>query len=129
MTALPKILQHGKTPEEWVAQFAERGVQLSPRTLREKARQLNAFCSLGNAMFLKPEHIDRIFEESSCHLKSINEAEHGGSVDELTAATVTSSEALRHLKKQSQKQSSGKSSGKPNNVRSLAKMRQRKQTS
>ncbi|MFN3247736.1 hypothetical protein [Roseibium album] len=120
---LPKILETGRTPTQWVEIFAEQGVELSERTLREKARALNAYCAVGNAMLLKPEHIDIIFEDLSCRSKCTNEAKHGGSADELMGLTTTLDEALEHLQKPSPKRKSTTSKGKRGNVRYLDRMR------
>src|SRR5690606_19174598 len=66
-----RILREGKTPEQWVSTLAERGLRVSERTLRERARALGACRILGNAMVILPEHIDRIFEEPEpCRSKS-----------------------------------------------------------
>jgi hypothetical protein len=129
MTTIPKILETGKTPGQWVQTFSEFGIEISERSLKERARQIGAFCSLGKALLLKPEHIDRIFEETTCRSNSISVAENGGSEAAPMALTATSTEALEHLTRRSQKQSSGKLRGKRNNVRSLDQMRLRKQTS
>ena len=54
------ILDTGKTPAEWVEIFEGRGIQISERTLREKANRLGAYCKIGRAMFIIPEHIDLV---------------------------------------------------------------------
>jgi hypothetical protein len=129
MAATPRILEEGKTPAQWVAEFADRNIEISERTLRAKARRLGAFCAVGNAMLIKPEHIDRIFEEASCPLNSTNADENGGSGVELTGLTDTSTEALEHLTKLSRKPSSGKLKGRRNNVHSLDRTRRQKKKS
>jgi hypothetical protein len=65
-----KILDEGKTPEEWVKIFAARGVHLSARTVRAEARRLGACRILGKAMILLPEHIDRLFREPQSRMPS-----------------------------------------------------------
>ncbi|WP_299479318.1 hypothetical protein [uncultured Roseibium sp.] len=129
MSTLPKILEAGKTPEQWAKTFAEHGIEISARTLRDKARKLSAYCGLGNAILLKPEHIDRIFEDTPCRLKSTNEEPGFGSEVGRTASMVTLKEASKHLIERSQPQKSRKSRGKRDNVRSLVQMRRQKQTS
>lgn len=126
---LPKILEKGKTPAQWVEIFADQGVDISERTLREKARSLNAYCALGKAMLIKTEHIDRIFEEMSCHSKSTNEETGSGSVAELTESTVTLNEASKHLMDKLRRPKSVKSRGRHGNVLCLDKTRRQKQTS
>ncbi|WP_404404870.1 hypothetical protein [Pelagibacterium halotolerans] len=61
----PRLLSEGKTPAQWVDEFRKKGVKVSERQLRAKAREKGAFWSLGKAMILMPEHIDEIFEEPS----------------------------------------------------------------
>lgn len=53
-------LVNGRTPEEWVAFLAERGMRLSSRTLRTKAREMGCFYSLGRSMVLSPQHIEAL---------------------------------------------------------------------
>jgi hypothetical protein len=61
VVAPSRIIAEGKTPGQWVAELAARGIPVSERSLRERARALGACRLLGNAMILLPEHIDRIF--------------------------------------------------------------------
>lgn len=61
----PRVVTEGKTPHEWVELLASHGIAVSERTLRERARALGAFNSLGNTMILLPEHIDAVFEQPS----------------------------------------------------------------
>ena len=129
MTLLPKVLQTGKTPEEWASVFGERGIKVSPRTIREEARKLAAFCKIGNAMLLKPEHIDRIFEAATCHLNTTNAGTNGGYVAGLMETTSTSTEASELLMKRSQKRKSANSKGKRGNARYLETMRRDLKTS
>jgi hypothetical protein len=128
MTA-PRALSAGKTPPQWVAEFADRGIDISERRLREDARRLGAYAILGRTLVLYPEHIDLIFEAKPCHSKSTNAGANGGSVAELMASTGTSTEALAHLTKQSRQRKSGRSNGKRGNVLSLEKTRQSRKTS
>src|SRR5690349_7656332 len=86
MTLL-RIMQDGKTPAQWVDELAGRGVIVSERTIRERARPTGACRMLGNAMVLLPEHIDRIFEEPLCRSKSTPEAGSTGFEDDLLMAT------------------------------------------
>src|SRR3954447_18144437 len=58
-----RFLTEGKTPEQIASDLHARGIDASPRMVREKARRLGAYGILGKAMVLLPEHIDRIFQE------------------------------------------------------------------
>ncbi|MFN7596658.1 MAG: hypothetical protein ACK5PT_07910 [Cereibacter sp.] len=53
-------LVNGRTPEEWVTFLSERGMKLSSRTLRTKAREMGCFYSLGRSMVLSPQHIEAL---------------------------------------------------------------------
>ncbi len=61
--ALPTILSEGRTPSEWVEVFAERGLDVSERTLREKANRLGACHKLGRAMIITPDQLDTILRD------------------------------------------------------------------
>ena len=66
-----QILQLGKTPTQWVEIMAERGIEISERTLRERANDTGAFYRLGRTMLITPAQIDTIFEGGqSCCSKS-----------------------------------------------------------
>jgi hypothetical protein len=124
MVALPRIMTEGKTPEQWKVSLADLGIEISERTLRERARALGACKMLGKAMILLPEHIDAIFEEPSCLSNSTPAKASIGSVDELLILASTSEEALEHLTRTSQRRKSGPSKPRRGNVVSLAQMRQ-----
>lgn len=99
------VLDTGKTPGQWVALLAERGLFISERILRQRARRVGAFYSIGGAMILLPEHIDAIFMEGQpCRLRSIDGGESGGSGvgSSCTArqSPATTAKALAHLTKQ-----------------------------
>ncbi len=57
-----KDLSGAVTPTALVAKFAEAGITISERTLRERARQLGAYRIIGKTMFLMPEDIELILE-------------------------------------------------------------------
>ena len=57
------ILDRAISPADAVAKLADKGIRVSKRTLRLRARELGACRMFGNAMFLLPEHLDRIFAE------------------------------------------------------------------
>ena len=66
------ILDTGKKPDEWVAELAKRGYQVSERTLREKANRLGACYRLGREMIIIPEQLDTILMEGQpCRSKPI----------------------------------------------------------
>jgi hypothetical protein len=82
MTALrlPVILEEGRSPVEWVTALAERGLEVSERTLREKANRLGACHKLGRAMIITPDQLDTILrDKTECRSSHISEAPSGGS--------------------------------------------------
>jgi hypothetical protein len=97
------ILDTGKSPAEWQRIFAERGIVVSERSLRQKARELGACHVLGKAMIITPAQIDRILEEGTCRSSRTSEVQYGGprAVSNITVerSPTTSAKALEHLKK------------------------------
>lgn len=57
------VLRDAITPTRAVELLAERGIKISERTLRARARKIGACRLLGRTMLLLPEHIDLIFAE------------------------------------------------------------------
>ena len=57
------LADEGKTPDEWVAWFAERGIRVSVRRLRETAIAKGACKKLGNVVLITPDQLDQIFEQ------------------------------------------------------------------
>lgn len=57
---MSKIFDLGRTPEEWSARLRPRGVELSPRTLRTKAREHGQYFAIGRAIFITPDQMDEI---------------------------------------------------------------------
>jgi hypothetical protein len=53
-------LNDGRTPEEWTAFLTAKGMRLSSRTLRTKARELGCFYSLGRSMVLSPAQVETL---------------------------------------------------------------------
>ena len=75
-----QILTIGKTPAQWVEIMATHGIEISERTLREKANDTGAFFRLGRTMLITPAQIDTIFEEGqACRSKSTSVAPSSGS--------------------------------------------------
>ncbi|WP_261385414.1 hypothetical protein [Vannielia litorea] len=102
-----QILGLGKTPAQWVEVMAGMGIDISERTLREKANDTGAFYRLGRTMPITPAQIDKIFEGGqSCRSKSIRGAAstglRAGSSTTAGQSQAHTGEALRHLQKQAQ---------------------------
>ncbi len=56
-----RILEQGKTPAQWVQVMSGMGIDISERTLRERANDSGAFYRLGRTMLITPAQIDKIF--------------------------------------------------------------------
>jgi hypothetical protein len=100
-----RVLVAGQTPAQVCADFAAKGVHISERALRAKARELGACRIFGKAMILLPEHVDLIFEAPECQntgLNSTSGAKLGGSGGALKARSDTTARALELLTKKSQ---------------------------
>ena len=126
MVALARTLADGQTPEQVVAAFKAKGIEVSERKLRERARKLGACRILGKTMILLPEHVDLIIaEHDKWPSKNTSEATSTGGADDLLTMATTTEEVLEHLTRISRTPRSGLSKRKPGNVLSLAQMRQR----
>jgi hypothetical protein len=126
MVALARTLADGQTPEQVVAAFKAKGIDVSERKLRERARKLGACRILGKTMILLPEHVDLIISEpDKWQSKSTSEATSTGGAADLLMQVTTTEEVLEHLTRISRTPKSGHSKRKPGNVLSLAQMRQR----
>lgn len=51
-------IETGQTPEQWSAALHAKGIRLSPRTLREKARKYGTYYAMGRTMLLLGEHVE-----------------------------------------------------------------------
>ncbi|WP_170923146.1 hypothetical protein [Fulvimarina manganoxydans] len=60
------ILDRAISPDEAVARFAERGIDISKRTLIERGKKLGAFRKIGQAVFFTPDDLERIAEPAPC---------------------------------------------------------------
>jgi hypothetical protein len=57
---MSKILEMGRTPDEWSKRLEIRGFHLSPRTLRSRAKAHGQYFSIGSAMIITPDQMDEI---------------------------------------------------------------------
>src|ERR1051325_4550159 len=123
MTAFSVILEHGKSPAAWCEIFAGKGLAMSERTLRAKARDLGACHVVGKAMIITPDQIDRILEDCLCPSNHIGAARSGGPRDGSSSTVgrspATSAKALAHLTKAARKTGSGR--GRTGNVIALSR--------
>jgi hypothetical protein len=103
-----QILGLGKTPAQWVEIMAEREIEISERTLRERANDTGAFYRLGRTMLITPAQIDTIFEGGqACRSQS----KRGGASTTSTARSTTTGgrspvhteKALTRLQEQAQR--------------------------
>jgi len=79
VTTLTPILDRAKTPEAWIELLAEKGIILSPRTLRDLAHRWGACHKVGRVMLITPEQLDHIIEsQKKCPSNLIPAARSGG---------------------------------------------------
>lgn len=57
---MASFVEDAQTPEHWVEQLRSRGIKLSARRLREKARSYGQFYCLGRTLFLSSRHVETI---------------------------------------------------------------------
>lgn len=50
------------SPADVVKRLAEKGIKVSERELRRRAREIGAYRQIGKAMFFLPEDLERIME-------------------------------------------------------------------
>lgn len=65
----PETFQDAITPAEAVDRLLKKGIHISERTLRKRARQTGAYRKIGRAMFFLPSDINKLAEPEKC-LKS-----------------------------------------------------------
>lgn len=80
---MANILEKAISPDEARDMLARKGIAISTRTLKERARKIGACRVLGNCVFFLPEHLDRIFEEPKPCRDSTSATEHGGTPSPL----------------------------------------------
>lgn len=74
-----QILKLGKKPDQWVKIMAEQEIEISERTLRDRANETGAYHRVGRTMLITPAQIDIIFGRSfSCRSNSTNGAKSSG---------------------------------------------------
>lgn len=96
------ILDRGRPPSEWVAILADRGLDVSERSLREKAHRTGAYHKLGRVMLITPAQMDEILGEKRCRSNPISGDRSGGqragSNISVSRSQNTTDAALAHLK-------------------------------
>lgn len=63
---MSKILEMGRTPDEWVKRLELRGFDVSSRVLKSKAKTHGQFFAIGNAMVITPDQMDEIILREAC---------------------------------------------------------------
>ncbi|KAA0689430.1 hypothetical protein DTW90_31495 [Neorhizobium sp. P12A] len=69
MTSPFEKLSEVMTPAQVVAVFQSKGIIISERTLRERARGVGAYHTIGKAMFFLPEDLEALIEASKANPK------------------------------------------------------------
>lgn len=78
-------LSDAMTPGMVVEELAQRGVHISERTLRERARKMGTFRTIGKAMFFMPEDIDALLEAAKPAARGTADGSGRAWTDEDTA--------------------------------------------
>lgn len=81
------FLDQAISPSAAVAKLQQAGINISERTLRERARQLGAYRALGKAMFFMPSDLDTIVNAAKPEPKS---CQNSTSEKEAKTGTTTS---------------------------------------
>lgn len=55
-------LEDAIAPASVVAKLKERGIEISERALKERAREIGAYRQIGRAIFFTPEDLEKIME-------------------------------------------------------------------
>ncbi|EXL10023.1 hypothetical protein BG36_07605 [Aquamicrobium defluvii] len=66
MSRAASILDRAISPSEAVEILWKRGVEVSERTLKERAREIGAYRQIGRAIFFTPDDLERIMEPPAC---------------------------------------------------------------
>lgn len=66
---MTSFVDDAQTPEHWVERLRTRGIKLSARRLREKARSYGQFYCLGRTLFLSSQHVETILAAEAAGLK------------------------------------------------------------
>lgn len=102
-----RILDGGRTPEEWSECLSGRGIKVQPDTIRKAANELGARFTVFGSVMITAEQMDQIIEERSKCLSNQNSAGTSGKLMGASNTTAgqspnTSGSALDHLRKQAQ---------------------------
>jgi len=96
---MPNDLKSALTPEAVAEILAERGISVTPKTIREKAIRLGPdhYCRVGRKMFFFPAHIDELVkpEAKPCICEKTAVANSGKSA--TTSPAFDSRKALARL--------------------------------
>lgn len=111
-------------PAEIVAMFAAKGLRISERELRRKARELGCCRELGKALFFLPEDIDALFGGlQPCRSKSQSEKAPRSGTSSASLTGIGLTEVLDLLERKTPKRSGTGSRRKRGNVVSMASHR------
>ena len=109
---IPPLIEQGHTPAEWVDILRARGIEVSERTLREKANRLGACYRIGRAMLITPEQLESIVKDGAACSKSTEGARLGGqgAGSNISAgpSADTTDAALAHLTRLAQSNGAGR---------------------
>jgi hypothetical protein len=125
-----RILDYGRTPQEWESYFSQRGISIKADTIRKKANEMGARHKLFGQVLITGEQMDQIAEDvEKCRSNHTSEEASIGhkDVSNITdgLSQNTSEKALAHLQKAARGTSS-KRSRKPRAVVTSLETKRRK---
>ena len=95
MSRAAVLLDDVISPAEAVERLCEKGVKISERALREKARRIGAYREIGKAMFFLPADLDRIMEPTTCSPSPAGQKARTGSRAERSTVSALSEARAR----------------------------------
>lgn len=76
------------SPTDVVKHFAEKGIKVSERELRRRAREIGAYRQIGKAIFFLPEDLERIMEPPEAGVKRSGRARPKSRRENVTLESV-----------------------------------------
>lgn len=100
MTVPGSIIDRAISPAAAVDMLGIKGVQISERTLKERAKEIGAYRQIGRAIFFTPEDLERIMEPVCSHSQNEPKPRTGSRAARSTVSDLNEARAkLQSLKR------------------------------
>lgn len=98
---MSRALDEVISPAEAVETLGRRGLKISERSLREKARLIGAYRQIGKAIFFLPSDLEKIMEPQACSpSQGVPKARTGSRAGQSTVSGLSEARAkLQSLKR------------------------------